>query len=171
MISDVLMLIHKMSTCIHFNEIRSIYSIEILHFTEFYKYFCSCLSQQVLCCSVNFCIDFTSLNMRALLTTEVRLPNRPTPRESSIILLLLLITPSVRWVEFRAWIAAPKLSVIPWKGETRPVQTKVQGFKTANITDQDNKTHLEQKYSLKCFCFFWIKRNKSKKMSIKIYLA
>lgn len=37
----------------------------------------------------------TWLYWRALLKTAVRVPNSPTPRVSSIILLLLLITPSV----------------------------------------------------------------------------
>lgn len=57
----------------------------------------------------------TWLYSRALLKTAVLVPSSPTPRVSSIILLLLEITPSVRWLAFRAWIAAPKLSVIPWK--------------------------------------------------------
>lgn len=58
----------------------------------------------------------TRLYMRAWLKTSVLVPSRPTPRVSSIILLLLLITPSVSWLALKAWMAAPKLSVIPWKG-------------------------------------------------------
>lgn len=61
----------------------------------------------------------TWLYWRTLLKTDVLVPNRPTPSVSRIILLLLFITPSVRWVVLRAWMAAPKLSVIPWKMKKR----------------------------------------------------
>lgn len=60
----------------------------------------------------------TWLYWTALLKTDVLVPRSPTPRVSSIILLLLLTTPSVSWAVFRAWMAAPKLSVIPYRNET-----------------------------------------------------
>lgn len=50
-----------------------------------------CLQYANLCQIVNF----TWLYARALLKTDVLVPNNPTPRVSRIILLLLLITPSV----------------------------------------------------------------------------
>lgn len=71
-------------------------------------------------------VSCTWLYLRALLKTAVLVPSNPTPRVSSIILLLLLITPSVSWLEPRAWIAAPKLSVIPWGGERGQQKEKIQ---------------------------------------------
>lgn len=60
--------------------------------------------------------DLTLLYASAFLKTSVLVPISPTPRVSSIILLLLLITPSVSWGVLRPWIAAPKLPVMPWRG-------------------------------------------------------
>lgn len=84
----------------------------------------------------------TWLYLRALLKTAVLVPNSPTPRVSSIILLLLLITPSVSWVALRAWIAAPKLSVIPWKGENRASQSKSEEQTFPRETTIVNMLHL-----------------------------
>lgn len=55
----------------------------------------------------------TWLYCTALLKTSVLVPSSPTPRVSNTILLLLWITPSVRCEAFRAWMAVPKLSVMP----------------------------------------------------------
>lgn len=81
-------------------------------------------------------LDCTWVYWRTLLKTDVLVPNRPTPSVSSIILLLLLITPSVRWLGLRAWMATPKLSVIPWK-------MKKQKQKTTSLLETQNK-HTKQ---------------------------
>lgn len=66
-------------------------------------------------CSVKPSIVFTLLYWKITLKTGVLVPSNPTPSVSSIILLLLLITPSVRCAVLKDDMAVPKLSVTLWK--------------------------------------------------------